>query len=248
MKHKNTAWKGGKREAFHKKQTLFNNQHILLPQAAQYANMLQQQQQQQSSSSSEEPWKCPCGHQNKYNKLRCTSCQKWKNGRRMSKVTAKWFHAQQRHIQQLQQQQHGGDADGTENGGGDAIKAEQQEEQEQEWTCDKCGNINAPTKVRCNNCPRWKNGKRTKYTTKKKMMALIVEHNARVDKQAVMVNATRKTQGGAVGIGAGDEDGRDWYCLGCNHCNKGNKGRCGSCQRWKFGKRENMLVRKSVGA
>lgn len=105
------------------------------------------------------------------------------------------------------------------------------------WTCDKCGHANECSKVRCASCPRWRDGRRPKYGKKAK---------ARIE-EAMRLNAG-STAGCFVGIAgrpgeptAVAAQGVNWFCSGCNHLNRAKKSRCGSCQRWKFGKRENML-------
>ena len=34
------------------------------------------------------------------------------------------------------------------------------------WTCDRCGTENGARKVRCNGCPRWRDGKRPAFKKK----------------------------------------------------------------------------------
>eukprot|EP00579_Thalassiosira_antarctica_P007728 CAMPEP_0201887198 /NCGR_PEP_ID=MMETSP0902-20130614/24357_1 /ASSEMBLY_ACC=CAM_ASM_000551 /TAXON_ID=420261 /ORGANISM="Thalassiosira antarctica, Strain CCMP982" /LENGTH=755 /DNA_ID=CAMNT_0048417057 /DNA_START=15 /DNA_END=2282 /DNA_ORIENTATION=+ len=154
----------------------------------------------------QESWTCPCGNNNNAKKVRCTKCQKWRGGRRMHKgtIASKW-HAKQ-------------------------LATLSSTTPPTPWTCDKCGNANDASKVRCMACPRWKNGKRPKYSQKAMRNSM----------PPPLTTTMAAGGGGGAHCPPAIHDG-DWFCAGCNHLNDTKKQRCGSCQRWKFGKRENML-------
>jgi len=172
----------------------------------------------------QESWKCPCGNDNNPDKVRCTACQKWRGGKRMPKGTMPWqWHE------------------------GVAASSSSEPPLTHPWTCDKCGNANAPSKVRCTACPRWKDGKRPKYGKR-------AREEQEADRQVADMVETMVAAAGGSGGGAGlslpgkaqsqrysAATGSNWFCTGCNQLNAAKKLRCGSCQRWKFGKRENML-------
>lgn len=167
----------------------------------------------------QEQWTCPCGSINKPNKVRCSKCQKWKNGKRMNKdaMIANWY------AQQQQKQQH------------DAKSGHNNTPQEP-WDCDKCGNTNEPTKVRCGNCPRWKNGKRLKFNSSKKSSYTTSIPNT----MQMMHHPSPPPTAAAVAAAVGNHtitaehlktmDVGSWFCVGCNHLNTSKKQRCGSCQ------------------
>ncbi len=150
-------------------------------------------------NSPQQPWKCLCGNENIAKKVRCSKCQKWRNGKRAPRgANASKWHA----TQQL------------------TAAASSSEAPQAPWTCDKCGNANEASKVRCAACPRWKDGKRRKYGKMAKEKALACGSGsgqpswAQLQKYKVTM-AMHQAQ---------------WVCPGCNHLNAGEKARCGSCQ------------------
>ncbi|KAL9184160.1 hypothetical protein ACHAXT_002246 [Thalassiosira profunda] len=183
-----------------------------------------------------QPWPCPCGHANAPTKVRCSVCQKWRGGRR------NWTA--------------GGDGNGGANNEAGGA-----------WMCDKCGNENGPRKVRCNGCPRWRDGRRPAFRKKVVGQTAVqpIQFQPTMAKAATAAAATAAavTAGGAAAAHAAPNIARGppatlarnplgagWLCAGCRHPNAAAKKRCGACQRWKFGKRENMLKkhRRTAGA
>ena len=165
-------------------------------------------------------WTCPCGSQNKGKKVRCSKCQKWRGGRRFNKNNG----AIETQLFAYQQQQ--------------CNLMKKSNESAKAWNCDKCGHENAADKVRCNNCPRWKDGKRAKFSNKKKAKKKDINLEGPLYDifPAEETMDTQQQQGMT-------SDGGGWLCSVCAHVNGEKKARCGSCQRWKFGKRDNILVR-----
>ena len=163
-------------------------------------------------------WTCPCGSQNKGKKVRCSKCQKWRGGRRFNKnkgsiETQLFAYQRQQTAEQM-------------------IKSN---EPAKAWKCDKCGHENAANKVRCNACPRWKNGKRAKFSNKKNAK----KKDSSLEGPFYDISPAEET----MEIQQQQEmasDGGGWLCSVCAHVNGENKARCGSCQRWKFGTRDNI--------
>ncbi len=141
-------------------------------------------------------WACHgCGQMNGAKKVRCNSCQKWKDGKRKL----------------------------AEYGSGMPLSVVSAASSEQQpWTCDKCGNVNEGSKVRCCSCPRWKNGKRPNLR--------------RVYQMPAVAHGYPAFTGGLPGQSAPTQS---WACHGCGNINLPSKVRCSSCQKWKGGKREN---------
>mmetsp|Transcript_30098 Transcript_30098/g.62330 ORF Transcript_30098/g.62330 Transcript_30098/m.62330 type:complete len:743 (+) Transcript_30098:2-2230(+) len=143
-----------------------------------------------------QPWACHgCGQTNGAKKVRCNSCQKWKNGKR--KIAEYGTHIPMSMVPTPSSE-------------------------EQPWTCDKCGNVNGGSKVRCCSCPRWKNGKRPNLR--------------RVYQLPPGPHGFPALPGGVPGQPAPTQN---WTCHACGNVNLPSKVRCSSCQKWKGGKREN---------
>mmetsp|Transcript_26252 Transcript_26252/g.55408 ORF Transcript_26252/g.55408 Transcript_26252/m.55408 type:complete len:820 (+) Transcript_26252:1081-3540(+) len=250
------AWRGGKRESYSKKR---KNNPLITTEASNLLAIL------------ESSWTCPCGSINKAKKVRCTKCQKWRGGRRMHKgaLTAKWHAERLLRLQQQQQQQQQQSSSSTtgalpnNNNATTTIMnqllKEEDATQKEPWTCDKCSHTNAGTKVRCTNCPRWRNGKRPKYGKKAVMQQhqqQLMQHHQQLQQRGMQhpypPPTTMNNNGSGPPPPTAMVAGLDmqqqatlaqggWFCRGCNHLNTVKKARCGSCQRWKLGKRENML-------
>lgn len=93
------------------------------------------------------------------------------------------------------------------------------------WACDRCGHANRAAQSRCAACSRWRDGQRRPYGPQAQWAA----PPPRAPEEPLPATAPGR-----------------WACGGCHHLNDANKRRCGSCQRWKFGKRENMLKKNRL--
>ena len=190
-------------------------------------------------------WSCPCGQTNLVSKTRCSSCQKWKGGKRGS-VPRK----QQHHSSSMKQRAAGtiqGDiADDTDVEGGVAINAATAgggndgepatrnnnigtammlNKPNMPWKCTKCGNDNGYLKLRCGTCQSWKNAKKQLGSSssrgKKDSAGIMI---------APLIPPPPTHPNGTICL-------PEWTCHKCNAIIPGTKGRCPSCKSWKNGVR-----------
>ena len=170
--------------------------------------------------TSTDPWLCSCGHQNAPTKLRCGSCQGWKNGKRN-------MHNNQAHQQTPP--------------GLPQMHAAGPNIPQLPWNCHKCGKSNLATKSRCGSCQGWRGG--TRQNLKQKSAEIWTCHGCERENAGNKVRCggcQRWRGGGRPDVAARKAEKlanphNHWTCDNCAKSNKSSKVRCGNCQRWRGG-------------
>lgn len=182
-------------------------------------------------------WKCDCGKQVNAKKARCGFCQRWRGGKRKSRVKNDDHHMQSTNTLTTSRE---------------------------DWFCDKCEQPNAYNKVRCIACLRWKDGKRPNMKLTAPILAsdlvqpsaatvasvtvagqwichacTAVNHKSRCRACQSWRGARRHNLPKRNNSVAKDSESTPWTCNRCNLTNDGSKVRC-ICQHWKNGRRLNM--------